>query len=340
MTSHDAAYGPDPADAPPLRWGILAAGGIAAKFATDIPAHTASSVVAVGSRSTEKAQAFADKHRIPTAYGSYAELVADPQVEAVYVASPHSGHLEHALLAIEAGKPVLIEKSLTRNAAEARELFAAAKARGVFVMEAMWARFLPHMVAMRQIIAAGEIGEVHMLTAEHGQGLDHLEDEHRLKNPDLAGGAVLDLGVYPISFAQAVLGTPDQVNAVGTLTTTGVDESEAITLRYGTRALALLSASLKGATRNAATITGTKGRIEIEPTFYAPTTLTVVPREGEPRSITPAVGGGFEYQAAEVARCVAEGRIESGVHSWADTLAVMETMDEVRRQLGVVLPGE
>ncbi len=340
MTIHDPAYGPDPADAPPLRWGILAAGGIAAKFAADVPAHSSGTVVAVGSRSLERAQAFASTHQIPTAHGSYADLVADEQVEAVYVASPHSEHLEHAMLAIEAGKPVLIEKSLTRNAAEARELFAAAKARGVFVMEAMWSRFLPHMVAMRQVIASGEIGEVHMLTAEHGQGLDHLEDEHRLKNPDLAGGAVLDLGVYPISFAQAVLGAPDQITAVGTMTTTGVDESEAITLRYGNRALALLGASLKGATRNAATITGTKGRIEIEPTFYAPTSMTVRPREGDPRTIAPSVGGGFEYQAAEVARCVAEGHLESDVHTWAHTLAVMETMDEVRRQLGVVLPGE
>ncbi|SEE91466.1 Gfo/Idh/MocA family protein [Ruania alba] len=340
MTIHDLTYGPDPADAPPLRWGILAAGGIAAKFAQDVPAHSSGSVVAVGSRSLERAQAFAEKHQIPTAYGNYADLVADEQVEAVYVASPHSEHLEHAMLAIEAGKPVLVEKSLTRNAVEARELFEAAKARGVFVMEAMWSRLLPHMVALREIIASGEIGEVHMVTAEHGQWLNHVGDDHRLKNPDLAGGAMLDLGVYPVSFAYAVLGAPDQISAIGTTTATGVDESDVITLRYGNRALALLGASLKGGTRNAATVTGTQGRVEIEPTFFAPTTLTVRPQGGEPRTLTPPVGGGFEYQAAEVARCVAAGRTESEVHSWADTIAVMEMMDEARRQFGVVLPGE
>ncbi|UFU07147.1 Gfo/Idh/MocA family protein [Ruania halotolerans] len=340
MTSHDVTYGPDPAAAPPLRWGILAAGGIAAKFATDIPAHSSGSVVAVGSRSKDRAAAFAENHAVPTAHGNYADLVADEQVEAVYVASPHSEHLQHALLAIEAGKPVLVEKSLTRNAAEARQLFDAAADRGVFVMEAMWSRFLPHMVALRDILNSGEIGQVHMVTAEHGQDLDHVGNDHRLKNPELAGGAMLDLAVYPVSFAQSVLGSPDQISALGTKTATGVDESETITLRYGNRALALLSASLKGATRNAATVTGTAGRIEIEPTFYAPTTVTVRPRGGEPRTFTPPVGGGFEYQAAEVARCVAEGRTESAVHSWADTMAVMEMMDEARRQLGVVLPGE
>ena len=154
MSSHDASFGPDPAAAPPLRWGILGPGGIARRFARDVPAHTASSVVAVGSRSAARAQAFASEHAIPTAHASYAELVADPQVEAVYIATPHSEHLEHALLALQAGKPVLVEKSLTRNAAEARQLFDTAAECGLFAMEAMWTRFLPHMVALRELLTA------------------------------------------------------------------------------------------------------------------------------------------------------------------------------------------
>jgi len=340
MSSHDASFGPDPAAAPPLRWGILGPGGIARRFARDIPAHTASSVVAVGSRSGGRAEAFAAEHDIPTAHASYPELVADPQVEAVYIATPHSEHLEHALLALQAGKPVLVEKSLTRNAAEARELFDAAAERGLFAMEAMWTRFLPHMVALRELLTAGEIGQLRMLTAEHGQGLGHVPAEHRLKNPALAGGAMLDLTVYPVSFAHDMLGAPDEVRALGTLTETGVDASEAISLRYGDRAVALLGASLVAATPNAAVVTGSTGRVEIAGTFYAPSTLTIRPREGEERQVSPAVGSGFEYQAAEVARRVHAGERESPVHSWAGTVEVMATMDEARRQLGVRLPGE
>src|SRR5699024_5947750 len=147
--------------------------------------------------------------------------------------SPHSEHLAHALLALEAGKPVLVEKSLTRNAAEARRLFDAAAHYDLFAMEAMWTRFLPHMIALRQLLDAGEIGDVRMLSAEHGQGRDQVDATHRLKNPELAGGAMLDLTVYPVSFAHDVLGVPDEVVAVGTMTETGVDASEAITLRYG-----------------------------------------------------------------------------------------------------------
>ncbi|WP_277050832.1 Gfo/Idh/MocA family protein [Ruania albidiflava] len=340
MSSHDASFGPDPAAAPPLRWGILGPGGIARRFARDVPAHTASSVVAVGSRSAARAQAFASEHAIPTAHASYAELVADPQVEAVYIATPHSEHLEHALLALQAGKPVLVEKSLTRNAAEARQLFDTAAECGLFAMEAMWTRFLPHMVALRDLLAAGEIGQVRMLTAEHGQGLDHVGATHRLKNPDLAGGAMLDLTVYPISFAHDVLGVPDEVSALGTLTETGVDASESITLRYGGTALAILGASMTAATPNAAVVTGSTGRVEIAGTFYAPSTLTIRPREGDVRTVSPAVGSGFEYQAAEVARRVHAGERESPLHPWAGTIEVMATMDEARRQLGVRLPGE
>ena len=340
MTSHDASCAPDPADAPPLRWGILGPGGIARRFAADIPAHTASQIVAVGSRSGERAAAFAAEFSIPTAYGSYAELVADPEVEAVYIATPHSEHLEHALLALEAGKPVLVEKSLTRNAAEARALFDAAAERNLFAMEAMWTRFLPHMIAVRQIIDAGEIGQVRMLTAEHGQSLDHVADTHRLKNPALAGGAMLDLTVYPVSFAHDLLGAPDEIVALGTLTESGVDASEALTLRYGGTALAILGASLTAATPNAAAVTGSTGRVEIAGTFYAPTTVTVRTGESEVRQLRPAVGSGFEYQAAEAARRVHAGERESPLHTWAGTVEVMATMDEARRQLGVRLPGE
>lgn len=328
--------GPDPADAPPLRWGILAAGGIARKFAADIPQHTASTVVAVGSRSRERAEEFATANGVARAHGSYEDLVADPEVEAVYVASPHSEHRDHALLAIEAGKHVLVEKSFTRNAAEAREVLDAARERGVFAMEAMWSRFLPHMVALRQTIASGAIGDVVTLVANHGQPIAHVP---RMARPELAGGALLDLGIYPVAFAFDVLGEPSSVHATGWLTDAGVDATLAITFGYE-RAVAQLSTTMLARTHNVAEIAGTAGRITVAETYYAPTSFTVHPTDGEPWTVAPEVTGGFQFQAAEVARRVHAGELESPVRPWAEIIGTQVAMDEIRRQVGMVLPGE
>jgi predicted dehydrogenase len=328
--------GPDPSAAPPLRWGILAAGGIAHNFARTIPAHTASTVVAVGSRSRDRAQSFADDEGIGRAHGSYEELVSDPEVEAVYVASPHSEHRDHALLAIEAGKHVLVEKAFTRNAAEAREVVEAAQARGVFAMEAMWSRFLPHMVALRAALADGAIGDIVALIASHGQPIAHVP---RMARPELAGGALLDLGIYPLAFAFDVLGEPSTVHATGQLTDAGVDATLAITLGYPD-AVAQLSTTMLARTHNVAEIAGTGGRITLPETFFAPSSFTVSPRDGEPWTVAPEVTGGFQYQAAEVARRVHAGELESPWHPWAETIATMAAADEIRRQVGVVFPGE
>ncbi|WP_152192734.1 Gfo/Idh/MocA family protein [Georgenia satyanarayanai] len=329
---------PDPLDAPPLRWGILGAGGIARTFARQVPAHSSGRVVAVGSRDGARAAAFAEEHGIDRSHGGYDALLADEDVDAVYVATPHSEHRDHALLAVEAGKHVLVEKAFTRSAAEAREVFAAAEGRGVFVMEAMWTRFLPHVVAIRELVRSGAIGEVVALHADHGQRLDQ-DPAGRLLNPALAGGALLDLGVYPVSFAHDLLGTPDAVVAAGSLTETGVDGQETVLLQFGATTQAVCSSTLWVRTPGRAAISGTEGVIEIEGPFYGPTTFTVT-RGDEQVTVRPRHEGGFQYEAAEVARCVADGRAQSGTMSWDDTVAVMETMDEVRRQLGVVYPGE
>ena len=330
---------PDPKDAPALRWGILAAGGIARKFATEIPLHTASTIVAVGSRSAERASAFAADFGIPRSYGSYEELVADPEIDAIYVASPHSEHRDHALLALNAGKPVLVEKAITRNAAEAREIFDVAASRGLFAMEAMWARFLPHYRSVVDAVADGKIGEVISLTALHGQLLLR-GPEHRLLNPELAGGALLDLGVYPISFAHAVLGVPDEVHAFGELSDLGVDRAETVVLRYGQRTIAVAQSSLETGMQNNATVAGTLGRIDVERTVYNPTDVLFSTHEGESWALPGRHPGGFQYQAAEAARQIAAGATSSPLMSWQASVEVMEIMDEVRRQLGVVYPGE
>nr|WP_284252739.1 Gfo/Idh/MocA family oxidoreductase [Litorihabitans aurantiacus] len=331
---------PDPKDAPAIRWGILAAGGIARKFATDVPAHTASTIAAVGSRSADRAAAFASEMDVPRSYGSYEELVADPEIDAIYVASPHSEHRDHALLALKAGKPVLIEKAVTRNAAEAREIFDVAASRGLFAMEAMWARFLPHYRAVVDAVAAGVIGDVVQLTALHGQHLLR-GPEHRLWNPELAGGALLDLGVYPISFAHAVLGVPDQIHAFGELSDLGVDRGETVVLRYGTTSIAVAQSTLESGQLNNATIAGTTGRIDIDRTFYNPTDVHLSRFDGtDTVELAGRFPGGFQFQAAEAARRIAAGETSSPLMTWQASVEVMEMMDEVRRQLGVRYPGE
>lgn len=329
----------DPRTAPPLRWGILGPGGIAHRFAREALAYTSQRVTAVGSRTLERAQAFAHEFGIPRAHGDYRALVEDPDVDVVYVATPHSEHRANALLAIEAGKSVLVEKPLTRNAAEAREVFDAATDVGVFVMEAMWSRFLPHTAEIKEAVERGAVGEVVGLWADHGQMLN-LGPAHRLLNPALAGGALLDLGVYPLSFAHLVLGAPTKVTAVGQLTETGVDGHATVVLTYGPRTQAVVDTTLWAPTPCTAWVVGEEGRIEVDRTFYAPTTFRIARLDGTTWTYDGRVKGGFQYQIAEAARRIAEGELESPLRTRQDTLDVMAVMDEVRSQLGVVYPGE
>lgn len=333
---------PDPQDAPPLKWGIVAPGGIANKFADAVRDFTAGTVVAVGSRDAGRAADFAEGHGIPRSYGSYADLVADDEVEAVYVASPHSGHREHALLAINAGKHVLIEKALARNSSEVEDIFAAAQQHRVFAMEAMWTRHLPHMAEVRRRVADGAIGEIVTLAADHGQALD-LPNDHRLKSPELAGGALLDLGVYPIAFCVDLLGAPVEVKALGRLTDTGVDGHVSLVLDYGGKTLAVLDTTLWTKTPTTAVVSGTEGSIEIDGDFYAPN-RTRLRKADRSRTVVEEWGGpidnGFQFEAAEVARCVADGKQESERMTWASSRAVIGVLDEARRQVGVRYPGE
>lgn len=329
----------DPRTAPPIRWGILGGGGIASHFASSVSANTRSQIVAVGSRNRDRAERFATAHGIPTTHVGYRDLVEDPQVDAVYVATPHSEHAEHALLAIKAGKHVLVEKAFTRNVAEAQSVFAAARAAGVFVMEAMWTRFLPHVAALHQVIDGGEIGEIVNLRADHGQHFT-FDPKSRLFAPSLAGGALLDLGVYTVAWAHDFLGVPDSVSAVGKLTETGVDGQASITLSYGERAHADLSTTLWARTPTTSSISGTEGFIRVDGDFYEPTSFALHRRDGREWWFEQAMPRGLQHEAAEVARCVAEGLTESPRMPWDGTLAVLRTMDEVRRQIGVVYPGE
>jgi predicted dehydrogenase len=331
----------DPKDAPSLRWGILAPGGIARLFTTAVLKHTGQQVVAAASRSKQRAQGFAAEHGIATAYGSYEELVADPDVDVVYVASPHSEHHAHALLAINAGKHVLVEKAFTRNAAEAREVIAAGKAKGVFVQEAMWTRFLPRTDVVRQLLEDGVLGDIATVVADHGQYMEP-DPKSRLFAPELAGGALLDLGVYPVSYASFVLGAPTTVVSAGRKTFTGVDGQVSAVLQAGS-GQALLDTTMFAKTPTTATISGSEARIELAGDFYTPGPVRLISRDGKVLTwdANPIPGHeGLCYQAVDAARRIAEGAKESTLLPLSETLSVMETLDELRRQLGVSYPGE
>ena len=333
---------PDPMEAPPIRWGVLAPGGIANVFADAVHEGTRSRVVAVGSRSAQRAQEFAQRHGVERAHGSYADLVADPGVDAVYVASPHSEHHEHALLALRAGKPVLVEKAFTRSLAEAEEVLATAQASGLLAAEAMWSRYLPHYDVIRRTVDAGTLGDVVIVDADHGQLL-WPDGPARMSQPELAGGALLDLGVYPVSFADHVLGGLDGVTAQGTLTDLGVDATTTIVARGPGGALAHLWCSMAAATACPARVVGTKARLEVDGRFYdvGSRVRLVAPDGTVLDELVPSVAThGFRFEAAEVARALTAGRLETWSMPWDATRRVMAAMDEVRRQVGVVYPGE
>jgi predicted dehydrogenase len=323
----------------PVRWGILATGGIAHAFAQDLALVPGCEVVAVGSRSRASAEAFGDEFGVPHRHASYRALAEDPDVDVVYVATPHPGHHGAALLAINAGKAVLVEKPFAMDAAQARDMIDAARERGTFLMEAMWTRFLPHIARVRQILDVGTLGDVVYLTAEHGQWFA-ADPRFRLFAPDLGGGALLDLGIYPVSFASLVLGAPARITAVSDWAFTGVDATTSMIFQYDSGAHAVLTTTLRAASGNPAAIYGTAARIEIDGWFYTPTTFRVIARDGTEleRFDQPYAGRGLRGEAAEVGRCLRAGLLESPLLPLDETYTIMQAMDEVRRQTGLSYP--
>jgi predicted dehydrogenase len=322
-----------------IRWGVIGTGGIAAAFVEDLRLLADAEVVAVGSRQQASAAAFAAEHGVGRAHGSYADLVTDPDVDVVYVSTIHPTHHDAAKLAIEAGKAVLLEKPFTMDAVEARDLVDAARTRGVFLMEAMWARFVPHMVRVRELIAEGALGEVRLVIADHCQWFPG-DPTHRLLAPELGGGALLDLGIYPLSFSSMVLGTPTRVTAVSEPTSTGVDATTSMLLQHDGGAQSVLTTTLSALGPNRAAVVGTEARLEIDGVFYSPSSFTLTGRDGSvQRFDEPHEGRGLRHEAAEVMACLREGRLESAVLPLDETVAIMQTMDEVRRQIGLTYPG-
>jgi len=323
-----------------LRWGILGTGGIAASMTSDL-LLTGHRVTAVGSRTQGAADAFAAAHGIANAHPSYEALVADPEVDAIYVATPHPSHAANATLALEAGKHVLLEKPFTINAAEAQAVVDLAASKKLVVLEAMWTRWMPHMIRIRELLAAGALGELRSLIVDHDQKLS-TDPEHRIQNPELGGGALLDLGIYPVSFAWDVFGEPSSVYALSSPTPTGVDQNDAIVLGYASGAKAIINTVLDAVGPNTAVLVGTEARIEIDPTWYFPTSFSLIAPDGAviERFEQEVPGRGMQFQADELERLVAAGEIAGTILSPEQTVAIMGTLDEIRSQIGLVYPGE
>ncbi|QDZ16363.1 Gfo/Idh/MocA family protein [Humibacter ginsenosidimutans] len=323
-----------------IGWGILGTGGIAHTFAKDLidDGHI---VAAVGSRSQGSADAFADEFGIPVAHGSYDDLVADDDVDVVYIATPHPAHADNAELALNAGKHVLIEKPFTLNAAEAQRVVDLAGDRDLVVMEAMWTRFLPHVERIRDLVNRGILGEVREFAADHMQLLSS-DPGHRINALELGGGALLDLGIYPVSFASMLFGTPEQVEASARFGATGADAATAAVFRYGDAALAAVRCALDLRGTNTATITGTRARIEIDSVWYAPTNFRVVAHEGHlmEEYKSRVFGRGMQFQAREIERLIEEGLTASDIMPPEESVSIMRTLDDIRARIGLVYPQE
>jgi predicted dehydrogenase len=321
-----------------LRWGFLSAGGIATAVAGDFRV-AGITIQAVGARDLAKANEFADKFEIPNRHQGYDALVNDPEVDAIYVSTLHPWHHQHALLALKAGKHLLLEKPFTINAREAQEIKELAATKKLFVLEAMWTRFLPSMDAIFEVINSGILGEIKLVIADHSQYLPHVP---RMRELELGGGALLDLGIYPISFAVRVLGLPKQVTAKATLTGNKVDETTSMIFEYESGAQAALTTCMTAAGPVSATVVGTYGRIEIAHTFYAQTSFKVYNQGGEViQEYNEKIKGvGRQYQALHLEKCVAEGLLESPVLSVTESVEIMKIMDGVRAQIGVRYPTE
>jgi predicted dehydrogenase len=321
------------------RWGIAATGGVARRFATALAETDDAVAVAVASRTAERAEEFGAAFAIPNRHASYESLAEDPDVEIVYVASPHTRHEADTRLFLEGGKHVLCEKPFALNEDQGRRMVETARSRGLFLMEAIWSRFLPAYRLLGELLAEEAIGEVMGVDGDFGLRFPR-DPAHRLFDLALGGGALLDLGIYPLQLASLVLGPPSDVHAVALIGVTGADEHVAAVLSHSDGALATVRAATQLNLACTARISGTKGFIELPAFMHCPNSLAVTTPAGVQHHDAPIVGEGLRYQVTEVHRCLREGELESTAMPLAETLSLAATMDRIRRQVGVRYPGE
>ena len=322
-----------------IRWGIIGTGRIASEFATGLKNVTDAELVAVGSRTKESAQEFAQTFNIPNIHKGYENVANDADVDVVYIATPHNSHKENTMLCLENGKAVLCEKPFTINAREAEEVISFARNKNIFLMEAMWTRYIPAIIKLRELLNEGVIGNVQMMLAG-GAFIPEFDPEFYLFNHELGGGVLLDAGVYLVSMASMIFGVPEKILATGQIGKTGVDEHEAIILEHGNGAIANLYVSLRAKSSPDLTLMGDKGKIYAHAPIFCPGKLTIT-RDGEEEILDlPFAGNGYQFEAMEVGRCLREGKTESTAMPLDETLQIMRTMDNIRHQFGLKYANE
>lgn len=326
-----------------IRWGILGTGKIAKAFATALQETPGAKLAAVASRTVDSATSFGTEYGVERCHGSYQALADDPEVDVIYIGTPHPMHHENALMCLNGGKGVLVEKSFTMNRRQAEDIINLARQKKLFVMEAMWTRFMPAVVEAKRIVDSGEIGVPANVSADFGFTSD-AGPEHRLFAPELGGGALLDLGIYPLSMASFFLGPVASAKAQAEMTATGVDMQTAFTLTHKDGGVSSCACSLRSRTPTELTISGTKGFVRLHDRFHNTETITVTLVDGASRSERtinlPRSGNGYTHEAQEVGRCIRAGLIESPVMPHEETLSIMGTLDDIRAQIGLKYPSD
>ena len=321
-----------------IKWGIIGPGWIAHKFATALQVAANCELYAVGSRHIDTAKKFAAEFHIPKAYGSYQELLQDPDVDAVYIATPHNLHLENTLLALEHHKHVLCEKPMGVNRKEEEKMIEKAREKNLFLMEALWTRFLPNIIKTKELIDSGEIGDVKLFTASFSILSDN-GPEHRHYNIDLCGGTILDTGIYNIFLSLLLLGSPKNISAIAGLSSQGGDNSCSYTFKYENDTLAVMYSSFLADPPVVAEIHGTRGKIVLGHLWFCPGKVKLTYRGGKEKIFEfEERSNGYEYEAEETAKCILAGKIQSDLWSWNDSLQLISTMDSIRKQCGIVYP--
>ncbi len=323
-----------------IKWGILGSGKIAHKFVNDLKRLEDAEVFAVGSRTIEKATAFSQEFGIPKKYGSFEELLKDADVQIIYVATPHHAHKEDVMMCLRAGKAVLCEKPFTINADETEEIIKYARESKLFLMEAMWTRFLPAIVKLRELLKSGIIGDIRQVKADFGFRCEW-NPENRLLNPELGGGALLDVGIYVISFAAMIFGvSPSKISTMPYIGSTGIDEQFSATLGFDEGKMAILTGAVRTKTPQDAWVIGTEGYIHIPDFWHAKSIILYL--QGKPAESfdMPFESLGYQYEASEAMNCLREGKLESDIMSLNETLTIMKIMDNIRNQWELKYPFE
>jgi len=316
-------------------WGIVGTGFIARKMAEALPFVPQSNLFAVASRNIETANDFSSTYNCKP-FGSYEELITDPEIDIVYVATPHNYHCENTLTAIGNGKHVLCEKPFAVNSREVCSMIDAAREKGVFLMEALWTRFNPNIIKAKEIIDSGQLGKIKLISANFGDRKPFHPD-NRFYSAELIGGALLDMGIYPLFNVLLMMGKPLSVQAMAAIGQTGVDLTCSIALRYSDDAMAVIHSTMLAETESKVTIYCEKGKIEFDRWVYAPEKVTVIPIDGESQDVTQKLTENiYNYEAVEMINCLELGKIQSSLWSWDDSLMLIGVLDEIRAQIGLV----